>query len=225
MGGTGSRRPSHVLNPVASFRAGTSDARWWHVNFAGFCRRWLEYGETGRQLDSCLNPSATGVHRCPGVEGDEEREPPAQRRPIPTAQVDASRARQSSDSCRYQVWRNRIEAGPLSRCIKITLEDPPPAPLRGGLSIAGSWRPEPEPSSDFNLSPPRKGHQRPTTRDCSAARFLDSACWAAARENCSRLIARQRRARGSQPESRKPLGKRPDVECRRSHARISIWRR
>lgn len=131
MGGTGSRRPSHVLNPVASFRAGTSDARWWHVNFAGFCRQWLEYGETGRQLDSCLRPSATGVHRCPGVEGDEEREPPAQRRPIPTAQVDASRARQSSDSCRYQVWRNRIEAGPLSRCIKITLEDPPLPPCAG----------------------------------------------------------------------------------------------
>lgn len=178
MGGTGSRRPSHVLNPVPSFRAGTSHARWWHVNFAGFCRRWLEYGETGRQLDSCLRPSATGVHRCPGVEGDEEREPPAQRRPIPTAQVDASRARQFSDSCRYQVWRNRIEAGPLSRCIKITLEDPPCPPARGTID---RWQLAARARTELRLQPVSAAKGASTTDDerllcCTLSRFCMLGC-------------------------------------------------
>lgn len=162
--------------------------------FSGFCRR---YWSMRRRAGSCI--LVPGPPRRAPIGARASRETRNVNRPrsvvrfqrlrlmhLKTAHRPPPTARQSSDSCRYQVWRNRIEAGPLSRCIKITLEAPRD-PLRGGLSIAGSWRPEPEPSSDSNLSPPQKGHQRPTTRDCSAARFLDSACWAAARENCSVL--------------------------------------
>jgi hypothetical protein len=147
--------------------------------------------------------------------------PPAQGRPIPTAQVAASQNRPSVfPLLQVPGWRKPDRGRPPFQMH----QNNPRGPLRGGLSIAGSWRRD-HGQTGLRLRPVHPAAKGASTTDderllcCTLSRFCMLGC-------STRKLLTTDRASSVWLPTGDHWGSVPAWSVGRwSHARISIWRR